>query len=107
MKPLVILESPYRGGEGQWTCDMFSYGLRCLDDSLRRNEAPIASHLLYTLILNDADDDDRALGMEAGWAWYDKAEVCAVYIDNGISEGMQAGIDKAVEQGVPVEYRTL
>src|SRR5690606_24498929 len=48
-KPLVIIESPYSGDVERNT----EYARSCLLDSLRRGEAPIASHLLHTQVLED------------------------------------------------------
>lgn len=101
----VILESPF----GQ-NPDMFTvYGRACVADSLSRDEAPMAMHLLYTQpgILNDQIAKERAKGMEAAFAWYQVAEGVVVYRDFGISNGMQAGIDLAVSYGLSIEYRSL
>jgi hypothetical protein len=78
-------------------------------DCLLRGEAPIASHLLYAhdSILNDEAPNERALGIEAGLVWAEIADATVVYIDHGISAGMQRGIDHAVARGRPVEHRRL
>lgn len=104
-KRLVILESPFSGDVE----NNIAYGRLCLLDSLRRGEAPIASHLLYTQpgVLDDAIEAERELGMEAGIAWLDTADASVVYTDFGISRGMQAGIDYAIQFNVPVEYRKI
>lgn len=101
-KPLVIIESPYAG-----PLDNIWYAQACLLDSLRRGEAPIASHLLHTQVLDDLRPDERELGIEAGLAWYRVAEKCVVYEDFGISRGMAEGAARARSHGVPVEYRRL
>lgn len=102
---LVILESPYAG-------DIevnIEYARKCVRDSLSRGEAPIASHLLYTQpgILRDEITEERNWGIEAGLAWKRVAEASVVYVDRGITKGMQYGIDAAIAHGLPVEYRTL
>jgi len=76
-KPLVIIESPYSGDVVRNT----EYARACLLDSLRRGEAPIASHLLHTQVLDDMRPDEREIGIEAGLAWYRVAEKCVVYED--------------------------
>jgi hypothetical protein len=80
-----------------------------LRDSLLRNEAPIASHLLYTQpgVLDDGDPAERQRGIDAGLAWKEVAEATVVYVDYGITRGMQYGIDVARGAGVPVEFRYL
>jgi len=102
-KPLVIIESPYGGDIERNT----EYARVCLLDSLRRGEAPIASHLLHTQVLDDMRPDERELGIEAGLAWYRVAEKCVVYGDHGISRGMIAGIERAKRLGVLVEFRNI
>nr|WP_278377096.1 hypothetical protein [Brucella anthropi] len=102
-KPLVIIESPYSGDVARNT----EYAHACLLDSLRRGEAPIASHLLHTQVLDDLRPAERELGIEAGLAWYRLAEKCVVYEDRGTSGGMITGIRRAKQFCVPVEYRRI
>lgn len=85
------------------------YARLCVRDALRRGEAPLASHLLYTqpTVLRDEVPDERRWGIEAGLAWATVAEATVVYTDRGISPGMQHGIDNAKTLGRPVEYRKL
>ena len=111
---LVILESPYAGDVER----NLRYARACMLDSLNRGEAPFASHLLYTQCLNDADPEERELGMSAGFAWGDvwmgafggdggKPVARVVYQDLGISNGMREGIRRAGAHGAAVEYRTI
>lgn len=101
----VILESPY-SGDIERNCQ---YARQCLADSLKRDEAPLASHLLYTQsgVLDDSKPEERALGIEAGHAWTPIADRVVVYLDLGMSRGMLEGIAKAEAHNVTVEYRTL
>lgn len=101
----VILESPF-AGEVDRNVD---FARRCIRDCLKRGEAPIASHLLYTQpgVLDDTVPEERALGIAAGLAWVRAADATVVYVDLGISGGMKLGIEAAVAGGRPVEYRTL
>lgn len=102
---LVIIESPYAGDVEA----NVRYARACLKDALLRGEAPYASHLLYTQkgVLNDLDLAERALGIEAGLAWGERADATIVYTDLGISLGMKLGIEQAERMGRTVEYRTL
>lgn len=104
-KPLVIVESPYAGN----VAANLYYARKCVSDSLRRGEAPIASHLLHTQtgILNDNKPEERTLGIEAGLAWYRVADKCVVYADRGMSSGMLVGIERARMFGVQVEMRCI
>lgn len=101
----VILESPFAGHRER----NLAYARRCLLDSLRRGEAPIASHLLYTQegVLDDDRPDERHLGIEAGLAWGAVADATVVYTDLGISAGMRLGMERAAAEGRPVEVRML
>lgn len=102
---LVILESPYAGDIDRNT----EYARACVRDSLLRGESPLASHLLYTQpgILDDTIPSERQQGIDAGLAWHKAAEASVVYVDYGISRGMEYGIARAAEHGVPVEFRTI
>lgn len=85
------------------------YARACLRDALLRGETPFASHLLYTQpgVLDDADPDERKIGIEAGLAWGGAADATVVYMDRGLSRGMRAGIDMAVKECRRVDYRWL
>lgn len=99
----VILESPYAGDVEA----NVAYARECMRDCFNRGEAPFASHLLYTQVLDDTDRVQRALGLNALMAWIGKAEASVVYTDLGISTGMTYGIGVAGAFRLPVEYRTL
>ena len=103
----VIIESPYRGWGPSEVEANVRYAGQCLEDSLKRGEAPIASHLLYPGVLDDDDAEQRKVGMEAGWAWIEVAELLVVYTDRGVSQGMKGAIGKAGKYSVEVEYRTI
>ena len=104
-KPLVIIESPYAGDRSRND----AYLRAALWDSLARGEAPFASHAIYPQVLDDNDPAQRRLGVEAGFAWADQAPVAivAVYVDLGISRGMQLGIDRAIDRRQIVERRSI
>ena len=102
-RKLVVIESPLSGDQEK----NMAYAREALLDSLRLNEAPLASHLLYTQVLDDEVPEDRALGMSAGFAWNRHAELVAVYADLGVSRGMHTGISIAETRGIPVEYRRI
>lgn len=105
----VILESPYRGITEMAIARNVTYARAAVRDCLLRDEAPLASHLLYTQrgVLRDEVPDERALGIAAGLAWAEHAEAMVVYVDNGISDGMQKAIEHAGALGLSIEYRRL
>jgi len=92
---LVILESPYAADTPEGVAANVEYARQALDDCLNRGEAPFASHLLYTQVLDDTCPAERQQGIEAGFAWRAKAECTVVYVDRGISKGMLYGIAHA------------
>jgi len=106
-KPLVIIESPYAGDIER----NIKYARACIKDSLKRGEAPIASHLLYTQegILNDNIFEERELGIKAGLAWLSVAHKQVFYIDYGFSNGMRKALDYSNKNNlnVIIETRTL
>jgi len=102
-KTRVVIESPYAGDVER----NVAYARACLLDSLKLGEAPIASHLLYTQVLDDNKLDERVLGICAGFAWNAKADLVAVYTDLGISSGMKLGIELAEGRGIPVIHREV
>jgi hypothetical protein len=101
----VILESPF-AGEVERNID---YARKCVRHSLSLGEAPIASHLLYTLdgILNDEIEEERMRGIHAGLEWKKVAEKQVFYIDYGMSRGMEYGLSYAKEHNIPYEMRKI
>jgi hypothetical protein len=99
----VILESPYAGDIER----NIEYARLCMKDSLMRGESPIVSHLLYTQVLNDKIPEERNIGIEAGLAWMDAADMHVFYVDYGFSEGMITANKKAEQMGISIEIRTI
>lgn len=101
----VILESPWSGNIRKHR----NYARKCIRDCLKRGEAPIASHLLFTQpgILRDHHAEERKLGIDAGLAWSEVADAAVFYADYGFSFGMQCALQRHSELGTPVEVRYL
>jgi hypothetical protein len=124
MRP-VIIESPYSSDTPVSIPAVVARNERylnaCLRDSLLRGEAPYASHGLYTRagVLRDTVPGERRHGMEAGWRWLEvmhRAGIgltpsergrTVVYLDLGMSSGMEHGIARARALGIEVEERHL
>lgn len=112
--PMVIVESPYKG-HGWWPLSVFRrwrnvrYARACIADCLGRNEAPFASHLLYTQpgVLRDWLPAERMRGILAGLELAKRADKTVLYADLGISDGMRMGLEAAQAAGRPVETRRL
>lgn len=102
----VLIESPFAGD----IPTNIAYARAAARDSLKNyGEAPFLSHLLYTQegILDDFDPEERQMGIDAGLEWGKEAEKTIVYVDRGISTGMEYGIKRAIADKRPVEFRTL
>lgn len=63
---------------------------------------PIAPHIYFTQFLDDEKQNERALGMEAGFALLDICDEIWVFGLDNPSEGMQAEIDYAHKNGIPL-----
>lgn len=106
-KPFTVIESPFSAPDIDGLVRNVQYTMLAVRDSLNRNEAPYASHLFYTQMLDDNNQDERRLGMDAGLTVCHHAEQTAVYTDYGISRGMEYGIDTARKAGRAVIERSL
>jgi hypothetical protein len=104
----VILESPFAPHKKS-TLEHVQYGRKCMRDCFFRNEAPFASHLLYTQpgVLDDKDIVERAAGIRAGMSWGRYAHARVVYVDEGITPGMKEGIKDSLRHGPPIIFRSL
>jgi len=102
----VVIESPYAGDVAL----NLAYLRECMHDCMvNHGESPFASHGLYTQegVLDDAIPAERERGITAGFAWREVADATVVYVDLGITLGMQYGIDHAEKHGRPIEHRRL
>lgn len=102
----VVLETPYAGDVEA----NVAFARACMADCLRRGEAPFASHLLYTQVLDDLKPEERKLGIDAGFLWAEALgsfEYRVVYVDRGISGGMEAGIQHGKSLKQTIIYRNL
>lgn len=106
----VVVETPFAGDVAR----NLRYLRACMRDCLKRDEAPYASHAIYTQpgVLDDGDAEERTNGIQAGFQWRGVADATVVYTDLGMSGGMKAGIGAASAMIVngaqhKVEYRTL
>lgn len=102
---LVIVESPYAGEVEE----NLRYLRECLHDSIKRGEAPFASHGLYTQpgVLDDSKPSERELGIRCGFAWGEKADLVAFYTDRGWSTGMILGLKRALNTRKAFQVRSL
>lgn len=129
--PRVIIESPLSGADFAerwrerigfrkhgWWWDLFErigraankrYAVACCRHSVLIGEAPYASHLFFDRehLLDDSNEYERKLGMEAGFSWGEAAELRVFYVDCDVSGGMIAGLREAKRLGQRIEMRRL
>jgi hypothetical protein len=114
----IILESPYKtdtvllADKTESVMDEamnILYGRACLRDCLLRGEAVFGSHLLYTLegVLDDANAEERRLGINLGFEVGKAASKRVFYLDRGFSFGMRLGFASASSFGQTCEMRLL
>jgi hypothetical protein len=105
----VVIESPFATKDPDEAVRNVRYVRAAVRDCLKRGEAPFASHALYTLpgILDDTSQEERQVGMRAGFAWGEIADAIVVYTDLGITSGMKGGMTRARNRGQAVEERSL
>lgn len=104
---LVVIESPFRGASEADRAVNVRYARAAMADCLNRGEAPLASHLLYPLVLCEDIPRERALGIAAGLAWARRAGLAVFYIDRGWSDGMKAAREFYEREGIAMEYRSI
>ncbi len=99
----VFIVSPYSGDVEANVV----YGKECVAHSIKHGETPFAGHLFYTQVLNDDDPEQRHRGMEMGREWMVGCEVVAVYVDRGMSRGMVADVEYAIDKEMTLSFRRL
>lgn len=111
--PRVLIESPVFTRADGTRCSPaevernMRYLRRAALDSLRRDEDPYASCLIYPQVLDDATPEERKRGIEAGLNRGEAAAKVAFYADHGSSDGVRQGLDRHRERGVDVEQRLI
>ena len=104
---ITIIESPFSAPSHDAIVRNVRYAMLAVRDSLSRGEAPYASHLFFTQMLDDNIPEERALGIDAGLSVGRHAALTAIYTDFGLSRGMEYGITAAKEIRRPVVERKL
>ena len=100
-RPIVYICSPYAGDVESHKEAARRYCRFAVDTGY----IPIAPHLLFPQFLNDADPDERELGMFFGNALMSKCSEVWVFGSN-ISAGMQAEIKRARWKNYRLRYFT-
>ena len=101
------------------------YAREAMKDSLDRDEAPFASHLLYPQVLVGETNENRSLGLSCEKSWIEAALgasirqkhmfrlMVGVYIDLGVSPGMSETLNFITHHpafqsaDVEIQFRSL
>lgn len=100
-RPIVYICSPYAGDIDKNIKAARSYSRFAVDNGY----IPIAPHLLFPQFMNDADPDERDLGLFFGNALMSKCSEVWVF-GNNITAGMTAEIKRARWKNYRLRYFT-
>lgn len=115
----VIIESPYSSDTEEGIIANSEYAVKCMQDSIKRGEAPFVPHLHYTLRINGTfafeqngqSDPTHFLGRVEGFnltnKWRNAAWKTVFYLDKGWSNGMKAAKKYCDEHHLNYEERYL
>ncbi len=103
----VMIESPLAAPTEEQRQAHVRYAAEAMLDSIRRGEAPLAMHLLYPMVLDDADPDQRALGMACAREYYAHVQAVVFYTDLGMSPGMNLAQNIAMVNNIEIEWRSI
>lgn len=99
----AIIESPYAGNVQRNRM----YLQDCIRHALTSGISPYASHQMLTSALDDDHPDQRELGISAGYAWWNRADLLLFYTDLGWSHGMKAARQRAEHYRMPYKLCTI
>ena len=99
----IQIESPFAGD----TKRNIAYAKRALRYALDAGFAPMASHLLYTQVLDDTDPEQRKQGIDAALMYAEQADQIWVFEDYGITPGMAQAINAGANNDTPIVFMTI
>lgn len=98
-RPIAYIASPYRG-------DVERNVERAKDYcrfALGADAIPLAPHLMYPQFLDDADREQRKLGLSCALALLARCDELWV-MGGDISDGMLGEMEEAHKRGIPIRY---
>lgn len=98
-RPLVFVCSPLAGAVERNLENARRYSRFAVDSGM----IPVAPHLLFPQFLDDANDEERQLGIFFGLVLLRKCEELWVF-GTRYSKGMRAEIAKARKHGMPIRF---
>ena len=96
---IVYICSPLRG---DYERNIKRAKCLCRKAAIEHNVIPIAPHIYFTQFLDDANADERQLGMDLGLELLERCDEVWVDVIDDPSEGMNAEIALAKSLGIPV-----
>lgn len=106
-KKTVLVVTPFMSEDPSKANLLSRYAKRCTQESIKRGEAPICSHLFYYDVLNMNVPIERDYGLHSMLSWIPNADLVCVYIDFGVSQAMQVMINTAQLKSRKIEYRMI
>lgn len=104
MNKLAFVSSPLKGDY----YNNIKFAQKCSKFALEQSYNPYTPHLYFTQFLNDDNEAERNLGMQAGLKMIERCDVLLVFFkegpDNYISNGMSIEIEAAKKAGKPILY---
>lgn len=91
----IVIESPLSSPSPEGRARNIVYAKAAMRFVINLGHAPFASHLLYTQVLDDADPEQRDIGIRAGLALGGALDERWFFLDFGMSQGMHLGLDAA------------
>lgn len=98
-RPMVYVCSPYAGDINRNIENARRFSRFAVNEGF----LPVTPHLLFTQFLNDANPDDREIGMFMGLVLLTKCSELWVFGEK-LSAGMQREIRKAQKRGIQIRY---
>lgn len=103
MRGITIIESPYAGDIQRNE----TYLTRAMRDSFERGEVPFASHGLFPRFLDEENREERKIGIEFGYRFWEIARNIVFYEDYGRSDGMARAVQRAIDMNLKWEVRRI
>lgn len=98
-RPFVFICSPYAGDTGH----NVECARRYCGFAVSKGCIPIAPHVYFPQFLNDADQEQRDLGLFMGMVLMGRCKEVWVF-GSTVSRGMAVEIEKAQQRGIPIRY---
>lgn len=105
MRPKVIIESAHRAGQGFTQSENLKFTKKMCERALQHKLNPFASHLFFTIFMNDNQKSERNLGINLGVDWglaaADEIWVCLRPGEHP-TEGMESSVEQYIRAGKKV-----